>query len=450
MAAGGARVKGARRVESPPVKTCTPDEAAALLKPVDTLAMPIGPGQPASFLEALGRRDDWRELAVFTGLLGGPFQLFAKPGVRLLSCFFGPVERALRDAGRDIAFVPGDFRRFQRIAERLEARVVATAAAPPDADGWMSLSLHAGATTGEIARAGRDPGRLLVVEANRRLPRTLGLGPDRHAVHVGEVDVLVESDRDPPALPDADPTPVERSIALHVRRYVKDGTTLQTGIGGIPGAVASLLAEGPGGDYGIHSEMFTTGLMRLHLAGKVSNARKGPVGMYEGVSVTTFAMGSPGLYAWLDGRRDVRFLPVARVNAPSVIAANRNMLSINGALALDLAGQVVADTIDGRQHSGIGGHEDFVSGASLEADDRALVCLPSTATVEGRTLSRIVAQFQAGAVVTTPRHQLDVVVTEHGAAEVMGLTVRERARALAEVAHPDFRGELLAAAGRMG
>jgi acyl-CoA hydrolase len=431
------------------MKSCTPAEAAALLNPVDTLAMPIGPGQPLDFLEALGRRDDWRALTVFTGLLAGFFPVFTKPGVRLLSCFFGPVERALRDAGRDIAFVPGDFRRFRRVAERLSPRVVATAAAPPDADGWMSLSLHAGATTDEIARCGRDPGRLLIVETNRRLPRTRGLGGDRHGVHLDQVDVWVESDRAPPVLPEAGIRPVEQAIAGHVRRYARDGTTLQTGIGGIPGAVAALLAEGPGGDYGIHSEMFTTGLMRLHRAGKVTNARKG-IPDYAGVSVTTFAMGTPELYAWLDGREDVRFLPVEKVNSPEIIARNRNMLSINGALMLDLAGQVVADTIAGRQHSGIGGHEDFSAGASLEADDRALICLPSTVVAQGRTLSRILPALRTGSIVTTPRHQLDVVVTEYGAAEVMGLTVRERARALAAIAHPDFRGELLAAAERMG
>lgn len=420
-----------------------------MLNPVDTLAMPIGPGQPLELLEALGRRDDWKDLTVFTGLLAGPFPLFAKPGVHLLSCFFGPAERALRDAGRSVAFVPGDFRRFKRVAERLAPRVVATAAAPPAADGWMSLSLHAGATTDEIARCGIDPGRLLIVETNRRLPRTHGLGDARHAVHLDQVDVLVESDREPPALPETAPSRVEQAIARHVRRYVRDGTTLQTGIGGIPGAVAALLAEGHGGDYGIHSEMFTTGLMRLHRAGKVTNARKG-IPDYAGVSVTTFAMGTPELYAWLDGREDVRFLPVEKVNSPEIIARNRNMLSINGALMLDLAGQVVADTLDGRQHSGIGGHEDFSAGASLEADDRALICLPSTVVVRGRTLSHVLPSLQAGSIVTTPRHQVDVVITEYGAAEVMGLSVRERARALAAIAHPDFRGELLAAAERMG
>jgi acyl-CoA hydrolase len=193
--------------------------------------------------------------------------------------------------------------------------------------------------------------------------------------------------------------------------------------------------------------MFTTGLMHLHRAGKVSNARKG---VYGGVSVVTFALGTAELYEWLDGNDDVRFLPVDCINTPSIIARNRDMLSINGALMLDLAGQVVADTIDGRQHSGIGGHEDFTAGAGIESDDRSLLCLPSTVDLAGRRASRIVASLPAGAIVTTPRHQLDVVVTEYGAAEVLGLDRRERARALAAIAHPDFREGLLAAAERQG
>jgi acyl-CoA hydrolase len=298
----------------------------------------------------------------------------------------------------------------------------------------------------ELRRCGRDPERLLIVETNPNLPRTLGLPPEHpHSLHLDEVDVLIESDRLPIALPDVEPSAEDRAIAAHARDFVRDGTTLQTGIGGVPTAVAALLADGPGGDYGIHTEMFTTGLMHLHKAGKVSNAHKG---VYDGFSATTFAMGSEELYSWLDGCEEVRFLPVECINDPSIIAANRNMLSINGALSLDLYGQVVADTIDGRQHSGIGGHEDFTSGASLESDDRSLICLPATVQPDGRRLSRILARHPEGTVVTTPRHQVDVVITEHGVAEVAGLTVRERARELARIAAPEFRDELLEAAER--
>jgi acyl-CoA hydrolase len=200
-----------------------------------------------------------------------------------------------------------------------------------------------------------------------------------------------------------------------------------------------LLAEGPGGDYGVHSEMFTTGLMHLHEAGKVTN-RKG--GEFDGFSATTFAAGTAELYDWLDRNDSVRFLPVDRVNAPEIIAAQRKMVTVNGALCLDLHGQVVADTIGAKQYSGIGGHEDFVSAPGLEIEDRSLVCLPSSATVGGTRVSRIVATLPEGWIITTPRHQLDVVVTEFGSADLRGLTVQERAHALADIAHPDFRDEL--------
>jgi acyl-CoA hydrolase len=188
--------------------------------------------------------------------------------------------------------------------------------------------------------------------------------------------------------------------------------------------------------------MFTDGCMRLHLAGKVTNACKG---QYDGLSVTTFAFGSTELYGWLKDNSDVAFLPVEIVNAPAVIAANNNMVSINGALAIDVHGQVVADTISGGQFSGIGGAEDFVAGAGLELSDRSLICLPSTFEKDGELRSRIVPWLGPGAVITTPRHQVDVIITEYGAAELEGKTVRERGAALSAIAHPQFRDELLAA-----
>jgi acyl-CoA hydrolase len=320
---------------------------------------------------------------------------------------------------------------------------MATAVAPPDSQGNLSLSLHAGATVDELRRCGEDPARLLVAEVNPSLPRTLGLPPDHpHCLHVDEVDLLVESDRPVFTLDDAPATEEERAIAEFARPYLKDGSTLQTGIGGISNAIVSLLAEGEGGDYGIHSEMFTTGLMRLHQAGKVTNHK----GIYDGVSIATFAFGSAELYRWLDGQKLVRFLPVHAVNTPSVISQNRKMVSINGALAVDLAGQLVADTLGGEQYSGIGGHEDFVSGAALAPEGRSRVCMPSIARRGEGMLSRILPFLAAGTMVTTPRHQVDVIITEYGAAELAGRTVEERKQALIAIAHPDVRDAL--AAGR--
>jgi acyl-CoA hydrolase len=419
----------------------TAEQAAALLNPRDTLGIPLGPGQPPAFLRALGEREDWTDLRVYGALLAVLTELFSRPGVHYLSGFFGPLERALLGGGADIQFTPADFRRFGPLLERQAPRVMTTVATPPDADGWCSLSLHAGGTIDELQRAGADPGRLLIVEASEAYPRTFGLGEHRHALHVDEVDVLIHSTDEPFALPEGEPTDVDDAIARHAVGFIRHGATLQVGIGSIPNQIATLLAEGDGRGYGLHTEMFTDGCMKLHSAGKVANDRKG---QYEGVSVTTFAFGSPELYAWLDGNSDVAFLPVEIVNSPEVIGANADMISINGALAVDAQGQVVADTLDGKQFSGIGGAEDFVAGAGLELADRSLICLPSTFSKDGELRSRIVPTFGPGAVITTPRHHVDVIVTEYGVAELEGRTVRERAEALAAIAHPQFRNALLA------
>lgn len=423
-------------------KRLTPSEAAALVRPRDRLAVPLGPGQPAAFLHALGERDDYEDLCIFGALLTGLYQVFTRRGVRLRSGFFGPVERGLQQAGFDVQFVPADFRRFSHLVRDFHPRILSVLAPPPDEKGMISFGLHAGAGVEELFAVARDPDRLLIVETNPRVPRTLGLPPEHpHAIHVDQVDFLVESDAPVFELPDRAPNAVERAIAAIASRYVPDGATLQTGIGGIPSAVAEILARGPGGDYGLHTEMFTTGCLRLHQAGKVTNRK----GQYDGVSIVTFAAGPHELYDWLDGNEQVRFLPIEYVNDPAIIARNRRFVSINGALAVDLGGQIAADTIDGRQFSGIGGHEDFLQGAAYSEGGRSLVCLPSTARVAGRLVSRIQAQFVAGAVVTGPRHQVDVIVTEHGAAELAGRSVSERAEALIAVADPQFRDALRAA-----
>lgn len=424
----------------------TPEAAAARLNSTDTLGMPHVTGQPPAFLAALGERSDWDDLRVYGALLGVATELFGHPKVHYLSGFFGPFERALRDAGANISFAPADFRRMAPLLEEQRPRVMAAAAAPPDADGWCSLSLHAGGTFAELTRAGEDPERLLVLETSERYPRTYGVEPDyRHALHVDSIDILVESDAAPLPLPTAQPGEHDREIARHAAEYIPDGATLQTGIGTIPTAIVAELANGAGGNYGIHTEMFTNGLMALHEAGKVTNTEKGT---YAGLSVATFAAGSEELYAWLHQNRDVAFMPVDVVNSTDVIASNRRMVTINGALAVDIHGQVVADTIGGSQYSGIGGHEDFVSGPALDLEDRSLLCFPSTYRANGQLRSRIVPWFEAGAVITTPRHQVDVIVTEHGAAELQGKTVHQRGEALAAIAHPDFRDTLLAAAER--
>ena len=427
---------------------CTPEEAVALVRSVDQIGFGLGPGIPDALLTALGSRDDWEDLQIGGALCLNLYDVFTKPGVSYRCGFFGPAERVLLSMGHRVELVPGGFRQMGPIMTRFAPRVMVAQGAPPDEDGAVSLSLHVGGTRDELLRAGRDADRLLIMEVNARLPRTRSLPPEYdNTIPLDAIDVLVESDGVPFALADSPTTETDAAIARHALTYVQDGSTLQTGIGAIPNIVAAELARGPLGGFGIHSEMFTTGLMQLHQAGKVTNDAKG---IFDGVSVTTFALGVAELYEWLDGNEDVAFLPVDTINDPTVISRNANLVSINGALSVDLYGQVMADNIDGRQISGVGGHEDFVAGAELHLDAHSLICLRSTAERNGELVSRIVGIPPEGTVVSTPRHHTGVVITEFGAVELMGATVRERAHLLVDIAHPDFRRDLRKVADGLG
>lgn len=420
-------------------KLKTARQAGDLLRTDDVVAAPIATGQPAAFLAALGERTDWTNLVLFSGLMIEPYAVLRHPGVRCVSGFYGPVERLLAAAEAKIDYLPADFLGWERYARRLNPRVVATAVASMDEHGFFSFGLHAGATFTSCLAAARDPERLAIVEVVHDMPHVFGLDEHgAHRMHVSEVDCVIESDRPAFVLPSEPAGAADQMIAAHIENLIDDGATLQFGIGAIPNTVAQLLAAGGKGDFGIHTEMFVDGIMRLHEADKVSNQK----GLFDGFSIATFAAGSAELYRWMHRNPQVRMLPVAEVNDPAIIRRNRRMVSINGALAIDLTGQTMADTIGPRQHSGVGGHELFVIGAHDCPDGKSIICLRSTAQVSGTRVSTIVAQLPSGTPITTPRHHTQYVVTEHGVADLGMLTASERARALIEIAHPDFRDEL--------
>ena len=417
------------------------EAAVALVRPRDTLLCGFVAGQPAGFLEALGERTDLEDVALYTGLLARPYTLLRNPSVRVVSGFFGPIERMARDAGARVSYLPADFNGLEHRAMRLRPRVVLAVTTPPDADGWLSFGVQAGASYRPFVDAMRDPERLAIAEVNHHMPRLDGLpefGSNR--VHVTEVDAWFEHATDLVALPDSQPSEVDLAIARNASALVPPGAILQFGIGSIPDEIGRLLASGPGGDYGIHTEMISDGVMRLHQAGKITNRKP----LYGGVSVATFALGSAALYGWLDGNPEVRMLPVTAVNETAVLQQLDGLVSMNGALAIDLAGQVAADAIGGRQYSGTGGHESFVLGAATAPGGRSMLCLRSTAQVHGERISSIVGALPAGTLVTTPRHHTQYVVTEHGAVDLSVLDDHERPHALIEVAHPDFREALRA------
>ena len=306
-------------------------------------------------------------------------------------------------------------------------------ATPPDAHGFCSLS-----TSVEAMHAAIRAAKTVVVQLNRSMPRTLG----DSFVHVDDIDLAVEVDV--PPYVHAGPTigDVERRIGGHVAELVADGATLQLGIGAIPSATAQALMDKK--DLGIHTEMFTDAVVDLVEAGVVTGAAKE---RNRGKIVTTFLMGSPRLYAFVHDNPMVEMRPVDFTNDTHVIRSFSRMVSINSAIEVDLTGQVVADSIGHTMYSGVGGQMDFMRGAALAAEGRAIIALPSTAA-KG-TASRIVSHLREGAGVVTTRAHVRTVVTEWGVAELFGLSLRERAQALIAIAHPDFRADLRREADRL-
>ncbi len=301
---------------------------------------------------------------------------------------------------------------------------------PPDRHGYCSLGVSV-----DIVRAAVDSARVVIAEINPRMPRT-------HGDAFVSIDRLTHVVRADHPIPELLPDPMNdaaRAIGRNVASLIRDGDTLQTGIGAIPNAVLAALSGHR--DLGVHTEMFADGVVDLVERGVITNARKS---RHRGKLVTSFVMGTKRLYDFVDDNPMIEMHPSDYVNDPFVIAQHRGMVAINSALAVDLTGQVCADSIGSKFYSGVGGQVDFVRGAARAPDGRAIVALPSTA--KRGTISRIVIELASGSGVTTTRNDVQYVVTEHGIASLHGKTIRERVRALALVAEPRFRDGLLAGA----
>lgn len=302
----------------------------------------------------------------------------------------------------------------------------------PDAHGFCSLG-----TSIDAALAATRTAKVVIAQLNASMPRTLG----DTFIHVSQIDLGVEVDVAPYEHLEAPLGDVERQIGENVAQLVVDGATLQLGIGAIPAATALALREKR--DLGVHTEMFTDAVMDLVECGAITGARKE---INRGKIVSAFLMGSQALYRFVHDNPMVEMRPVDYTNDTAVIRRFSKMVAINSAIEVDVTGQVVADSIGSRFYSGVGGQMDFIRGAALSTQGRALIALPSTAA-KG-TVSRIVPLLQEGAGVVTTRAHVRTVVTEYGVAELHGRTVAERARALIAIAHPDFRDDLMRHASR--
>jgi acyl-CoA hydrolase len=300
---------------------------------------------------------------------------------------------------------------------------------PMDRDGYFNLG-----PTNLWHRAIVERARILIVETSESMPHAFGSGA---AIHVSEVDYIVEGDHAPmPELPNPRPTEVDRAVARLIAGEVEDGACLQIGIGGMPNAVCSLLAESGVRNLGVHTEMLTDGIADLYRHGMVDGSRKA---IDTGKIVYSFALGSRALYETLDGNADMLCHPVDYTNAPHNIMRNPRVVSINSTTQVDLQGQAASES-DGYRHlTGTGGQLQFVRGAYASEGGKSFICLPSTYDKRGERRSRIVVDLTPGNIVTTPRTDTMYVATEYGIVNLKGKSVPERAAALISIAHPDFR-----------
>jgi acyl-CoA hydrolase len=280
--------------------------------------------------------------------------------------------------------------------------------------------------------------KTVIVQLNAAMPRTLG----ESFIHVDDIDLAVEVDIPPYHYENLELGDVERRIGEYVADLVPDGATIQLGIGAIPAATALALRDKK--DIGVHTEMFTDPVVDLVEAGVVTGKRKE---RNRGKLVAAFMMGTQRLYDFVHDNPMVEMRSVDFTNDTHVIRSFGRMVAINSAIEVDLTGQVVADSIGHRMYSGVGGQMDFIRGASLATEGRAIIALPATAA--GGTSSRIVASLREGAGVVTTRAHVRTIVTEFGIAEMWGKSIRERARDLIAIAHPDFRDGLTAEARRL-
>jgi acyl-CoA hydrolase len=296
---------------------------------------------------------------------------------------------------------------------------------PPDRHGYCSLGVSV-----DIAKAAVDCARIVIAQVNPQMPRTLGDGQ----VHVDRINAMAEVDMPIYEVRPPDITDVDRAIGKHVAELIEDGATLQMGIGSIPNAV--LAALGGHKDLGIHTEMFSDGLIDLAERGIVNGRRKVK---HPGKIVAGFVMGTRRLYDFIDDNPQVLMLDIAYVNDSAVIRRNPKVTAVNSAIEVDLTGQVCADSIGTRLYSGVGGQMDFIRGASLSEGGKPIIALPSI-TTKGQ--SKIVPYLKEGAGVVTTRAHVHYIVTEFGVANLYGANLKQRARRLIEIAHPDHREEL--------
>lgn len=423
-------------------KLRTPEQAVQAVKSGDWVDYTTNVCFPPLLDAALAkRRDELTDVKIRGNLLFGPIQVVecdpSREHFLYNSWHCSAYERKLCD--RDLCnYIPMIFRNVVPYYRHFLTVNVAMMCVPPmDKHGYFNLSCATGVARGILEKAD-----IVILEVNEHLPRILG-GFDEF-IHLSEVDYVVEGPHGPlPQFPVAPATEEDRRIAERIVPFVKDGATLQLGIGAMPNVVGSLLAHSDLRDLGMHTELCGDAYYELYRAGKLTNARKT---IHRNKGMTGIVFGSQDLYDWVDQNPFVTAAPLEYVNAPETIAQLDDMISINSCIAVDLYGQTCAESAGLRHISGTGGQLDYLTGAAMSRGGKAFICMTSSfKDKDGARRSRILPHF-AGDIITGPRSQAYFIVTEYGVVNLVGRSTWERAEMLISIAHPDFRDELIAAA----
>lgn len=413
-------------------KIVSPEEAVSHVQTGDRVFMTGNCSVPQKLLAALVERTKTISDVELVQLLAISDVDYVSPELighlRVNAMFIsGNVRDAVNDGRGD--FTPillSDVPRLFRRREQFPINVALVHLSPPDMHGYCSFGVEVGLT-----KTGAEVADLVIAEVNAQMPRALG----DSVIHIDDVDYIVEVDYPVPEVQMTDANPLQQEIAKHIVDLIPDGATLQTGIGAVPDAVLRLLHNHR--DLGVHTELFSDGVIDLVERGVINCRAKT---LHPGKIVAGFVLGTQYLYNFINDNPLCEFHPTEYVNNPYIISQNAKMVAINSALEVDLTGQVCADSIGHRFYSGVGGQLDFIRGAGRSEGGVPIIALPSTARDD--TVSRIVPELKPGAGVTTGRNDVHWVVTEFGAANLFGATVRERARRLIQIAHPKFREEL--------
>ncbi len=418
-------------------KLRTAEEAAGVVQSGESVFLGGGTGIPTAFATALGKRASAKELTGITISQGYAMGLYDymkaenRDNFQIETMFVGPMERICMEWGV-AQYKPMHLSDIPAAALYAKCKRVAFVATPPDENGYMNRSCFGSFLPNEEMV---KPADTIIVEVNRHAPR---LNSEDFKIHVSDVDIIVENDFPIFELPDIPIMDEERQIAKYIADLVPDGSCIQIGLGGLANAVGYLLHDK--NDLGMHAEVITPSVTELVKSGVVNGRKKN---FMPGKVVGAFAVGTRKFYDDLHNNENFIFREVGWVNNPDIIGQNDNLVSINNTLMMDLTGQAASESIGVKQYSATGGQLDFILGARKSRGGKSILSLNSTYTdKEGNLKSKILPTLPAGTVVTTPRTLIEYVITEYGVANLKLRTIKERAKSLIGIAHPQFRDQL--------